>query len=63
MAQMKLFEITLKYFICADTKDRAEQEIRRRTITNYASYASMELKEIRTGFTYLHSSDEEDIQF
>jgi len=60
MAHTKLFEITLKYFISADNEQSAQEEMLRAFGTNFVS---MELKEIKAGFTYIHPSDEEEIQF
>lgn len=56
---MKLFEVTLKYFICADTENNAKDEMYKAFGVNYAS---MELKEIKAGFHIL-PTEEEDIQF
>jgi hypothetical protein len=47
MTEVKLFEVTLKYFICAETQPDAEEEMLR---ISGADYALMELKEIHLGF-------------
>ena len=61
MAQLRLFEVTLKYFVCADTKARAENDMLRSFGGNHTS---MELKEIIAGFIYYpERQEEEEIPF
>ncbi|HEY1352105.1 MAG TPA: hypothetical protein VGF67_20990 [Ktedonobacteraceae bacterium] len=47
MKEVKLFEVTLKYFICAETKDITVDEMLQ---VSGADYTSVDLKEIELGF-------------
>ena len=55
MTQSKLFEVTLRYFICAGDKKQAEDEMMRMFGSNYTS---IYLKEIKAGFTAVQPEQE-----
>lgn len=58
MADVKLFEVTLKYFICAETQDSAVEEMLK---ISGDDYASMDIKELQLGFIKVASEPKADL--